>query len=168
MFCLQNGSSIHLYLMDPFFSLPLTPTSQPMCAFEWTSSEDGFNEQLTWTRLLQVLKNSPTIFDEAFHMDLGEYWQAHLKVSLLQFVNDFLIADDTLKSCKAASKGLLRTLGDLYCISAKKAADGKDELDPKRDLYQINPWEWRWLDVSPLLCYLQGLQFSLYPRPDPI
>lgn len=123
--------------MDPFLSLPLAPTSQPMCAFKWTSSEDGFNEQVTWTRLLQVLKNSPTIFDEALHLDLDEYWQAHLKVSLLQFVNDFLIADDTMEACKAASKGLLRTLGDLYCISAKKAAGGKDELDPKRDFTKL-------------------------------
>lgn len=39
-----------------------------------------------------------------------------------------MIADDTLEACKAASKWLLRTLGDLYCISAKKAQLSQTEI----------------------------------------
>lgn len=42
---------------------------------------------------------------------------------------DDLVTDDTLEVCKAARKGLLRTLGDLgYCISAKKAQLGQTEV----------------------------------------
>lgn len=60
-------------LKDVFFSIPLVPQSQPLFAFEWTDLETGFNGQLTWTRLPQGFKNSPSLFDEALHADLGEY-----------------------------------------------------------------------------------------------
>ncbi|XP_045320107.1 uncharacterized protein LOC123590708 isoform X2 [Leopardus geoffroyi] len=60
-----------LDLKDAFFSLPLAPRSQPLFAFEWHDPEEGYSGQLTWTRLPQGFKNSPTIFDEALHEDLG-------------------------------------------------------------------------------------------------
>uniref|UniRef100_A0ABI8A7Z5 RNA-directed DNA polymerase n=1 Tax=Felis catus TaxID=9685 RepID=A0ABI8A7Z5_FELCA len=60
-----------LDLKDAFFSLPLAPQSQPLFAFEWHDPEEGYSGQLTWTRLPQGFKNSPTIFDEALHEDLG-------------------------------------------------------------------------------------------------
>ncbi|KAF0879254.1 POK11 protein, partial [Crocuta crocuta] len=60
-----------LDLNDAFFSLPLAPNSQEYFAFEWTDPEHGMKGQLTWTRLPQGFKNSPTIFDEALHEDLG-------------------------------------------------------------------------------------------------
>ncbi|XP_078291286.1 uncharacterized protein LOC144613791 [Panthera onca] len=59
-----------LDLKDSFFSLPLAPQSQPLFAFEWHDPEEGYSGQLTWTRLPQGFKNSPTIFDEALHEDL--------------------------------------------------------------------------------------------------
>ncbi|XP_058569236.1 uncharacterized protein LOC131502479 isoform X2 [Neofelis nebulosa] len=59
-----------LDLKDAFFSLPLAPQSQPLFAFEWHDPEEGYSGQLTWTRLPQGFKNSPTIFDEALHKDL--------------------------------------------------------------------------------------------------
>lgn len=43
--------------------------------------------QLNWTQLPQGFKNSPTIFDEAFHEDLGEYRQTHPNTSLLEYVD---------------------------------------------------------------------------------
>lgn len=54
-----------LDLKDAFFSLSLTPRSQDLFAFEWTDSEQGTPQQLTWTRLPQGFKNSPTIFNKA-------------------------------------------------------------------------------------------------------
>ncbi|XP_045330872.1 uncharacterized protein LOC123596349 [Leopardus geoffroyi] len=60
-----------LDLKDAFFSLPLAPQSQLLFAFEWHDPEEGYSGQLTWTRLPQGFKNSPTIFDEALHEDLG-------------------------------------------------------------------------------------------------
>ena len=62
-----------LDLKDAFFSLLLASKSQDLFAFEWSDLEEGINGQLTWTRLPQGFKNSPTIFDEALHEDLGEF-----------------------------------------------------------------------------------------------
>ena len=62
-----------LDLKDAFFSLPLVSKSQDLFAFEWSDLEEGINGQLTWTWLPQGFKNSPTIFDEALHEDLGEF-----------------------------------------------------------------------------------------------
>ena len=66
-----------LYLKDAFFSLLFAPKSQDLFAFEWMDPEKGINGQLIWTRLPQGFKNSPTIFDEALHEDLGEFCSEH-------------------------------------------------------------------------------------------
>uniref|UniRef100_A0ABI7WDX7 Reverse transcriptase domain-containing protein n=1 Tax=Felis catus TaxID=9685 RepID=A0ABI7WDX7_FELCA len=109
-------------LKDAFFSLPLAPQSQPLFAFEWHDPEEGYSGQLTWTRLPQGFKNSPTIFDEALHEDLGEYRREHPGITLLQYVDDILIAADTAKDCERGTQDLLATLGALgYRASAKKA-----------------------------------------------
>ena len=111
-----------LDLKDAFFSLPLAPQSQPLFAFEWHDPEEGYSGQLTWTRLPQGFKNSPTIFDEALHEDLGEYRREHPGLTLLQYVDDILIAADTAKDCERGTQDLLATLGALgYRASAKKA-----------------------------------------------
>ena len=56
--------------------------------------EEGYSGQLTWTRLPQGFKNSPTIFDEALHEDLGEYRREHPGLPLLQYVDVILIVAD--------------------------------------------------------------------------
>lgn len=73
-----------LDLKDAFFSLPLAPKSQELFTFEWADLEKGINGQLTWIRLLQGFKNSPTIFNEALHEDLGELHTKHPNLTLLQ------------------------------------------------------------------------------------
>uniref|UniRef100_A0ABI7WHC8 Reverse transcriptase domain-containing protein n=1 Tax=Felis catus TaxID=9685 RepID=A0ABI7WHC8_FELCA len=111
-----------LDLKDTFFSLPLAPQSQPLFAFEWHDPEEGYSGQLTWTRLPQGFKNSPTIFDEALHEDLGEYRREHPGLTLLQYVADILIAADMAKDCERGTQDLLATLGALgYRASTKKA-----------------------------------------------
>lgn len=62
-----------LDLKDAFFCLRLHPNSQPVFAFEWHNPENGRTRQLTWTRLPQGFKNSPTLFDEALHRDLAPF-----------------------------------------------------------------------------------------------
>lgn len=98
-----------LGLKDAFVSLTLASVSQAKFYFEWTNAEDEFNRQLTWTWVPQEFKNSPTIFEEVLHEDSS--------VSLLQYVDDLLIAADTLETCKAATKELLKILGDLGYVS---------------------------------------------------
>ncbi|XP_006868773.1 PREDICTED: uncharacterized protein LOC102833547 [Chrysochloris asiatica] len=112
-----------LDLKDAFFSIPLAPTSQTIFAFEWKGS------QLTWTRLPQGFKNSPTIFNEALNMDLRDYRTQHPKVTLLQYVDDLLLAAETKEECLEATRGLLQELGRLgYLASAKKAQLCKTEV----------------------------------------
>nr|XP_021520561.1 LOW QUALITY PROTEIN: uncharacterized protein LOC110566968 [Meriones unguiculatus] len=102
-----------LDLKDAFFSLLLAPKSQKYFAFEWNDPERGINGQLTWTRLPQGFKNSPTIFDEALHEDLGEYQKENLDITLTQYVDDLLIAAGSEQACLEGTQRLLQTLGDL-------------------------------------------------------
>lgn len=71
-----------LDLKDAFFCLRLSPQSQPLFAFEWKDPETEFSGQLTWTRLPQGFKNSPTLFDEALHQDLADLRVSHPELTL--------------------------------------------------------------------------------------
>ena len=87
-----------------------------------TPEEEGINGQLTWTQLPQGFKNSPTIFDEALHEDLGEFRQQHPQLTLLQYVDDLLIAAKDQQTFLMGTRELLQALGKLgYRASAKKA-----------------------------------------------
>lgn len=65
-------------------------------------SEGGFVGQLTWTRLSQELKNSPTFFDETLSVDLLTFQQSYLESTLLQHVDGLLTASETEEECKKA------------------------------------------------------------------
>ena len=95
----------------------------------------------------QGFKNSPTLFDEALRRDLVPYRESHPDVTLLQHVDDLLLAADSLESCTKATEDLLRELDVLgYKVSAKKAQirldsviylgyqlhEGKRSLGPER------------------------------------
>ncbi|KAK1334887.1 hypothetical protein QTO34_004458 [Cnephaeus nilssonii] len=111
-----------LDLKDAFFCLKLHPDSQKLFAFEWKNPDTGSSGQLTWTRLPQGFKNSPTIFDEALHKDLAAYRARNPQVTLLQYVDDLLLAGATQEDCLTGTKGLLSELAVLgYRASAKKA-----------------------------------------------
>ena len=111
-----------LDLKDTFFCLRLHPNSQPLFAFEWRDSESGQAGQLTWTRLPQGFKNSPTLFDEALHRDLALFRANNPQVTLLQYVDDLLLAAETREDCEIGTQNLLGELGKLgYRASAKKA-----------------------------------------------
>ncbi|XP_058515914.1 uncharacterized protein LOC131479421, partial [Ochotona princeps] len=109
-------------LKDAFFCLRLCPQSQPLFAFEWRDPESGLAGQLTWTRLPQGFKHSPTIFDEALHRDLADFRIQQPDLILLQYVDDLLLAAPSEESCIQGTKALLKRLGELgYRASAKKA-----------------------------------------------
>lgn len=99
-----------LGLRDSRFSSPLAPTSLHPFVFRWLDPDDGFIEQMTWTRLPRGLKNSPTMSDDTLHEDLGEYRQAHPIVHLLQYVDDLLIAAYSLEARETATEGLWDTV----------------------------------------------------------
>uniref|UniRef100_A0ABI7W6A9 Reverse transcriptase domain-containing protein n=1 Tax=Felis catus TaxID=9685 RepID=A0ABI7W6A9_FELCA len=101
-----------LDLKDAFFCLPLAPQSQELFAFEWRDPKRGISGQLTWTRLPQGFKNSPTLFDEALHRDLTDFRTQHPEVTLLQYVDDLLLAAPTKEACILGTRHLLRELGE--------------------------------------------------------
>ncbi|KAL6045249.1 hypothetical protein STEG23_009541 [Scotinomys teguina] len=118
-----------LDLKDAFFSLRLHPQSQLLFAFEWKDPELGLSGQLTWTRLPQGFKNSPTLFDEALHADLAEFQIEHPTLTLLQYVDDLLLAARDQSECLEGTRALLEHLGQKgYRASAKKAQICQDKV----------------------------------------
>ena len=70
----------------------------------------------------QGFKNSPTLFDEALHHDLAPFRAQNPQISLLQYVDDLLLAASTQELCFDGTKKILNELGELgYRVSAKKA-----------------------------------------------
>jgi hypothetical protein len=61
-----------LDLKDAFFNIPLSEISQLLFAFEW-QEDGGQSGQLTWTRLPQGFKHSPTLFNEALSQDWNTF-----------------------------------------------------------------------------------------------
>ncbi|XP_027725284.1 uncharacterized protein LOC114048516, partial [Vombatus ursinus] len=111
-----------LDLKDAFFSIPLAPVSQPIFAFTWTDPNTGTSSQLTWTRLPQGFKNSPTLFGSALASDLAVFRVSYPEVTLLQYVDDLLLATSSEAICKDATLHLLQLLeASGYRISGKKA-----------------------------------------------
>uniref|UniRef100_A0A8C5QR24 ribonuclease H n=1 Tax=Leptobrachium leishanense TaxID=445787 RepID=A0A8C5QR24_9ANUR len=111
-----------LDLKDAFFCIRLAPASQPLFAFQWEESTTGARHQMTWTRLPQGFKNSPTIFGCALSQDLLAFNAQPDKVVLLQYVDDLLLASPTEKDCLSATKALLHLLCHAgYRVSKKKA-----------------------------------------------
>ena len=96
---------------DGFFSLLLGSKMQKYFSFEWHDPERGINGQLTWTCLPQDYKNSPTIFDEALHEDLGEYTVNNPDITLVQYVDNLLITTETKETYKKGTQNLLQALG---------------------------------------------------------
>ena len=88
-----------LDLKDAFFCLRVAPQSQNLFAFEWEDPDTGRKVQLTWTRLLQGLKNSPTLFGEALPADLTAFLAEETGCQILQYVDDLLLAAEHRDQC---------------------------------------------------------------------
>ncbi|XP_066424603.1 uncharacterized protein [Molothrus aeneus] len=118
-----------LDLKDAFFCLPLAPESQKIFAFEWESVDRGRKTQLTWTVLPQGYKNSPTIFGNQLAKEL-EQWERPLgDGTLLQYVDDLLIATETEEECIEWTISLLNFLGlSGYRVSQQKAQLVQEEV----------------------------------------
>ena len=111
-----------LDLKDAFFCLPLAKESQNLFAFEWESPTTGRKTQLTWTVLPQGFKNSPTIFGNQLARELEAWNPPSRDGTLLQYVDDLLIATETKPDCIQWTVSLLNFLGlNGYRVSQQKA-----------------------------------------------
>ncbi|KAF6278119.1 hypothetical protein mRhiFer1_009403 [Rhinolophus ferrumequinum] len=111
-----------LDLKDAFFCIRLAPQSQSLFAIEWTEPDTGWQLQLTWTRLPRGFKNSPTLFGEALTSDLATFPREEYRCTLLQYVDDLLLACATETECQTATQALLSHLAEMgYRVSWKKA-----------------------------------------------
>ncbi|XP_059347584.1 protein NYNRIN-like [Ammospiza nelsoni] len=120
-----------LDLKDAFFCLPLAPESQKIFAFEWESVDKGRKTQLTWTVLPQGWANSPTIFGNQLAKEL-EQWERPLgDGTLLQYVDDPLIATVTEEECIEWTISLLNFLG----LSGYRVSQQKAQLVQKEVVY---------------------------------
>ena len=62
------------------------------------------------------------MFDEALHRDLASFQANNPQVTLLQYVDDLLVAAETREECELGTQKFLAELGELgYQVSAKKA-----------------------------------------------
>ena len=105
-----------------FFFLKLHPMSQVIFAFKWRNTDSGQAIQLTWTLLPTRFKNSTTLFYEALLWDMAPFRSENLQISLLQYVDDLLLAATTEQEARLGTEKLLAELSELgYKASAKKA-----------------------------------------------
>lgn len=62
------------------------------------------------------------MFDEALHWDLASFQAKNPQITLLQYVDDLLLAAETQEECRLGTQKILAELGELgYRVSAKKA-----------------------------------------------
>ncbi|KAF6339833.1 hypothetical protein mRhiFer1_008094 [Rhinolophus ferrumequinum] len=111
-----------LDLKDAFFCIWLAPQSQSLLAFEWTEPDNSQQLQLTRTWLPQGFKNSPTLFGEALASDLATFPREEYYCTLLQYVDDLLLACATKTECQTTTQAPLSHLAEMrYRVSWKKA-----------------------------------------------
>ncbi|KAJ7415099.1 Pol polyprotein [Willisornis vidua] len=114
-------------LKDAFFCIPLAPESQHIFAFEWENPDTGRKCQLTWTRLPQGFKSSPTIFGNQLAKELEEWKVTQVKDSpfsyvILQYVDDVFLGTVERELCCKLTIALLNMLGQGgYRVSREKA-----------------------------------------------
>lgn len=104
-------------LCSAFFSIPIHKDSQYLFAFTY----QGF--QYTWTRLPQGYTESPTIFSQILKRDLDDI-KFLMGSVLIQYVDDLLLASDTLEASKADTLILLQALAQ----KGHKASKAKLQL----------------------------------------
>ncbi|NXD18092.1 POK8 protein, partial [Nothocercus nigrocapillus] len=89
----------------------------------------GCKMQLTWTVLPQGFKNSPTIFGNQLAKELELWKKENPGGTILQYVDDILLAAETQEECLQMTISLINFLGrGGYCTSRSKAQIGKETV----------------------------------------
>ncbi|XP_059710860.1 uncharacterized protein LOC132331460 [Haemorhous mexicanus] len=121
-------------LKDAFFCIPLALQSRKYFAFEWESPDTGRKKQLTWTRIPQGFKNSPSIFGNQLAKELEGWQMTEVRDSpssyvILQYVDDIFLATEEKELCLKLTIALLNMLGQAgYRVSKEKAQLVKESV----------------------------------------
>jgi hypothetical protein len=84
---------------------------------------------MTWTRIPQGFKNSPTLFGETLAADLSTFLEENPSCTLLQYMDDLLLASRNQEECWEGTKALLARLSEAgYKVSWKKAQVCQQEV----------------------------------------
>jgi hypothetical protein len=111
-----------LDLKNAFFCIFLASQSQLIFAFQWESPGTREKGQLTWTWFPQSFKNSPTILGTALVSDLKVFSADQNGCTLLQYVDDLLLAGPTQEDCMEETHFLPSLLWKAeYKVSQKRA-----------------------------------------------
>lgn len=105
-------------MANGFWSVPLHPDYQPWLAFTVG------DVQYQWTRLPQGFHNSPTIYHQALRRHLADPECPKLESTIIQYVDDVLIASPT----EEIHDTELRFLLDYLCEKGHKAGLSKAQL----------------------------------------
>ena len=93
-------------LKDAFWACPLKEECKDYFAFEWEDSETHRKQQLRWTVLPQAFTESPNLFGQALEQVLNTY-ELNPEVTLVQYVDDILLAGENQKAVREESIKLL-------------------------------------------------------------
>jgi hypothetical protein len=115
-------------LKDAFFCIQLAPVSQPIFTFQWEDPQSGGQEQLTWTQIPQDFKNSPTIFGTALASDLQAYPAEEAGCTLLQYVDDLLLAAANHQDYLKGTELLLQSLDSKYLKRRLRSVKTKSNI----------------------------------------
>lgn len=103
------------------FCLTLAKESQKLFAFEWENPETGRKTLLIWTVLPQGFKTSPTIFRNHLAKELKTWGLPLGNRTLLQYVDDLLVATEAEEDCMQWTTSLSNFLGlSAYRVSQQK------------------------------------------------
>ncbi|CAM5081071.1 unnamed protein product [Eretmochelys imbricata] len=100
-----------------FFSIPVHRDSQYLFAFTYQGC------QYTWTRLPQGYTESPTLFSHIVKRDLDDI-EFKMDSTLVQYIDDLLLALPSLEASKTDSLTLLQALAE----KVHKASKSKLQL----------------------------------------
>ncbi|RMB92689.1 hypothetical protein DUI87_30998 [Hirundo rustica rustica] len=132
-------------LKDAFWACPLDEKNRDYLAFEWEDPVTHRRQQLRWTVLPQGFTESPNLFGQALEQILQEY-QTGEGVTLIQYVDDLLIAGEAEDKVRAESirllnflsaKGLKVSKAKLQFVEEVKylghyLRKGEKKIDPER------------------------------------
>jgi hypothetical protein len=96
-----------LDLKDAFFSLCLAPVTQPLFAFDCEDPPQWEKNTNDLDQIALGIQKLPTLFGKALAVDLSTFPEENPSCTLLQYVDDLLLASHNCEKCWKWAKALV-------------------------------------------------------------